>query len=159
MSEINKEIITKVVIKDFLIINCTGKNDTIGLRVDSNFFIQEFQINSKNNEMIVNNILDFVNGAVASSVAVDDPGQEVQLPLNADAFADRVARLISNSENLLSIETVIRNRVRQFMLDRYDKASADDVDDKLDVLTRKAGEFSDDIDAPMGHGAGASKLA
>jgi hypothetical protein len=94
-----------------------------------------------------------------SSVAVDDPGQEVQLPLNADAFADRVARLISNSENLLSIETVIRNRVRQFMLDRYDKASADDVDDKLDVLTRKAGEFSDDIDAPMGHGAGASKLA
>ena len=60
MSEINKEIITKVVIKDFLIINCTGKNDTIGLRVDSNFFIQEFQINSKNNEMIVNNILDFV---------------------------------------------------------------------------------------------------
>ena len=60
MSEINKEIITRIVIKDFLIINCTGKNDTIGLRIDNNFFIQKFQINFKNNEIIVNNILDFI---------------------------------------------------------------------------------------------------
>ena len=93
-----------------------------------------------------------------SSVGVDEPGEEVQLPLNADAFSDRVARLINNSQNLLSIEKVIRNRVRQFMLDRYDKASADDVDDKLDVLTRKEGEFSEDPEAPMGYGAGASKI-
>ena len=47
-------------IKDFLIINCIGKNDSIGLRVDNNFFIQEFQTNIKNNEMFVNNILDFL---------------------------------------------------------------------------------------------------
>ena len=93
-----------------------------------------------------------------SSVEVDDPGEEVQLPLNTDAFSDRIARLISNYQNLLNIETVIRNRVRQFMLDRYDKASADDVDDKLDVLTRKEGTLSDDIEAPMAVGAGASKI-
>jgi hypothetical protein len=93
-----------------------------------------------------------------SSVEVDDPGEEVQLPLDTDAFADRIARLMTNYQNLLNIETVIRNRVRQFMLDRYDKASADDVDDKLDVLTRKEGDFSDDIEVPMAVGAGASKI-
>jgi len=47
-------------IKDFLIINCTGKNDSIGLRVNNNFFIQKFQTNIKDNEMLVSNILDFV---------------------------------------------------------------------------------------------------
>ena len=60
MSEINKEIINEKMIKDFLIINCTGKNDSIGLRVNNNFFIQEFQINIQNNEMLVNNILEFL---------------------------------------------------------------------------------------------------
>ena len=47
-------------IKDFLIINCTGKNDSIGLRIDNNFFIQEFQTNIKGNEMLVSNILKFL---------------------------------------------------------------------------------------------------
>jgi hypothetical protein len=94
-----------------------------------------------------------------SSVAVDEPGEEVQPPLNTDSFSDRVARLIKNYKNLLNVETVIRSRVRQFMLDRYDKASADDVDDKLDVLTRKEGTFLEDPESPMGYGAGASKLA
>ena len=47
-------------VKDFLIINFTGKNDSIGLRVNSNFFIKKFQTNIKNNELIVNNIIDFI---------------------------------------------------------------------------------------------------
>ena len=47
-------------IKDFLIINCTGKNDSVGLRINNNFFIQEFQTNIKNNDILVNNILDFL---------------------------------------------------------------------------------------------------
>ena len=46
-------------IKDFLIINCTGKNDSVGLRINNNFFIKEFQTNIQNNEMLVSNILDF----------------------------------------------------------------------------------------------------
>ena len=47
-------------IKNFLIINCTGKNNLIGLRINSNFFIKKIQTNIKSNETLVNNILDFV---------------------------------------------------------------------------------------------------
>jgi len=46
-------------IKNFLIINCTGKNDSIGLRIDNNFFIKKFQTNINNNEILVSNILSF----------------------------------------------------------------------------------------------------
>ena len=47
-------------IKDFLIISFTGKNNSIGLRVNSNFFIKKFQTNIKNNESLVNNIFEFI---------------------------------------------------------------------------------------------------
>ncbi len=47
-------------IKDFLIINFTGKNDLIGLRVNSNFFVKKFQINLRRNSLLVNNIMDFI---------------------------------------------------------------------------------------------------
>lgn len=94
-----------------------------------------------------------------SSVAVDDPGEEVQQPLNADAFAERISRLINNFNNLINVETTIKNRARQFMLDRYDKASADEVDEKLDTLTRPSGTMNDDLETPIAVGAGASKLA
>ena len=47
-------------IKDFLIISFTGKNNSIGLRVNSNFFIKKFQTNIKNNELLVNNIFEFI---------------------------------------------------------------------------------------------------
>jgi len=47
-------------IRDFLIINFTGKNDSIGIRVNNNFFVKKFQTNIKNNESVVNNILDFI---------------------------------------------------------------------------------------------------
>lgn len=93
-----------------------------------------------------------------SSVAVDDPGEEVQQPLNTDAFAGRVARLIQNFHNLVDVESVVRNRARQFMLDRYDKASAEELDEKLEKLTRKPGETSDRPEEPMAVGAGASKI-
>ena len=48
-------------IKDFLIISCTGKNDKIGLRVDNNFFIQDFQTKIKNNDLLVSTILKLTN--------------------------------------------------------------------------------------------------
>ena len=47
-------------IKDFLIINCIGKNNSIGLRINNNFFIKKFQTNIKNNESLVNNIFEFI---------------------------------------------------------------------------------------------------
>ena len=47
-------------IKDFLIINCTGKNNSIGLRVNNNFFVKKFQINNKANDRLVGNIAEFL---------------------------------------------------------------------------------------------------
>tara|TARA_B100000965_G_C19559926_1_gene744017 strand:- start:1049 stop:1510 length:462 start_codon:yes stop_codon:yes gene_type:complete len=54
-----KETINKKMIKDFLIISFTGKNNFIGLKINSNFFIKRFQTNIKDNKLIVNNILQF----------------------------------------------------------------------------------------------------
>ena len=48
-------------IKDFLIINCTGKNDKIGLKVNNSFFIHNFQTKIKNNEILVSTILNLIN--------------------------------------------------------------------------------------------------
>ena len=45
-------------IKDFLIISCTGKNDKIGLRVNNNFHIYNFQNKIQNNEAIVSILLN-----------------------------------------------------------------------------------------------------
>ena len=47
-------------IKDFIIISFIGKNNSIGLRVNNNFFIKKFQTNIKNNESHVNNIFEFI---------------------------------------------------------------------------------------------------
>ncbi len=47
-------------IKDFLIISFTGKNDSIGLRVNNNFFIKKLQTNIRNNSLLVNNIFDLI---------------------------------------------------------------------------------------------------
>ena len=48
-------------IKDFLIINFTGKNNKIGLRTNNNFFIKKLQTNIKSNDLLVNIISDFIN--------------------------------------------------------------------------------------------------
>ena len=47
-------------IKDFLIINCTGKDDKIGLKINNSFYIHNFQTKSKNNEILVITILNFL---------------------------------------------------------------------------------------------------
>ncbi len=48
-------------IKDFLIISCTGKNDKVGLRIDNNFFIHDFQTKIQNNEFLVSTIFNLTN--------------------------------------------------------------------------------------------------
>ena len=45
-------------IKNFLIINCIGKNDKIGLKIDRNFFIHDLHDNKKNNDQLVFSILN-----------------------------------------------------------------------------------------------------
>ena len=47
-------------IKNFLIINCIGKNDKIALKVNNNFFIHDFDAKIKNNDQLVINILNLV---------------------------------------------------------------------------------------------------
>ena len=47
-------------IKDFLIITFTGKNDSIGLRVNNNFFVKKLQTNIRNNGSLVKNIFLFI---------------------------------------------------------------------------------------------------
>ena len=47
-------------IKDFLILNCIGKDDKIGLKVDNNFFIHHFDQKIKNNDHLVLSILNLI---------------------------------------------------------------------------------------------------
>ena len=46
-------------IRNFLIINCTGKNDSIELKIDSKFFFKKLQTNITRNEMLALDILTF----------------------------------------------------------------------------------------------------
>ncbi len=48
-------------IKDFLIINFIGENDKIGLKINNNFFIHNFQTKNNNNEILVSTIFKFMN--------------------------------------------------------------------------------------------------
>ena len=47
-------------IKDFLILNCIGKSDKIGLKVDDDFFIHDFNNKVKNNDQLVISILNLI---------------------------------------------------------------------------------------------------
>ncbi len=47
-------------IKDFLIIDCTGKNDSIALKINNKFFIKKLQSNLVKNETLALEIADFV---------------------------------------------------------------------------------------------------
>ena len=60
MFELQKVTISEIMIKDFLIISCTGKKNLLGLRADNNFFIQELQTNTGDKDSLVSNILEFL---------------------------------------------------------------------------------------------------
>ena len=47
-------------IKDFLILNCTGKTNKVGLRFDKNFHILELGTKINNNDQLVLNILNLI---------------------------------------------------------------------------------------------------
>jgi tRNA A37 threonylcarbamoyladenosine modification protein TsaB len=50
----------KKMIKDFLIIDCTGKNDSIALKINNKFFIKKLQTNLIKNEILTLEIVNFV---------------------------------------------------------------------------------------------------
>lgn len=47
-------------IGNFLIINFTGNNNILGLRIDKKFIVKKIQNNSNTNEILVNKITDFL---------------------------------------------------------------------------------------------------
>jgi tRNA A37 threonylcarbamoyladenosine modification protein TsaB len=50
----------KKIIKDFLIIDCTGKNDSIALKINNKFFIKKLQTNLTKNEILTLEIVGFI---------------------------------------------------------------------------------------------------
>tara|TARA_B100000700_G_C14769477_1_gene726038 strand:- start:46 stop:429 length:384 start_codon:yes stop_codon:yes gene_type:complete len=114
-------------IKDFLIINCTGKNDSIGLRVNNNFFMEKFQTNIKNNDMLVDKILKFLKRHKAKvnkdfSIIVNiGPGSfstvRISLAIAKGIKISKGARLygyknsILNEFNLKNIEFLIQKNL------------------------------------------------
>jgi len=48
-------------IKNFLVINCTGKNDSIVLKIDNKFFIKKLQNNLIKNEILTLELVSFIN--------------------------------------------------------------------------------------------------
>ena len=56
-------------IKNFLIINCIGKDDKLGLRINKDFFIHYFKDMKNNNEKLVSEILSFTK---AHKVILDE---------------------------------------------------------------------------------------
>ena len=47
-------------INNFLIIKCIGNNDKLGLRINKEFFIQDFEKQKNNNEQLVLEIMKFL---------------------------------------------------------------------------------------------------
>ena len=47
-------------IKDFIILNCIGKDDKIGLRIKKNFYIHKIDYKINNNDQLILNILNLV---------------------------------------------------------------------------------------------------
>ena len=47
-------------IKDFLILNCIGKDDKIGLKINNNFYVHDFDQKINNNDKLVLNILNLL---------------------------------------------------------------------------------------------------
>ena len=56
----HKIAIKEEMIKDFIILNCIGKNDKIGLKVNNNFFIHHVDQKIKNNDQLVISILNLI---------------------------------------------------------------------------------------------------
>ena len=48
-------------INNFLIISCTGKKNSIGLKVNNNFFKEKLQNNVNSNNQLVGNIINLLN--------------------------------------------------------------------------------------------------
>ena len=114
-------------IKNFLIINCIGKNDKIGLKIDRNFYIHDLHDNKKNNDQLVFIILNLakkykVNFSNNYSILVNfGPGRfsslrtslavakGIKLSNNINLFGYKNSDL--GQFNLANIELLIKNNL------------------------------------------------
>jgi len=55
-----KKTINIKMIKKCFIINFTGKNDSIGLKVNNNFFVKKLQTNIRKNDLLVNSLFELI---------------------------------------------------------------------------------------------------
>ena len=51
----------EIMISDFLIINCIGKDDKLGLRINKDFFIHNFEQKKNKNELLISELFHFLN--------------------------------------------------------------------------------------------------
>tara|TARA_R110000787_G_scaffold249456_1_gene355046 strand:+ start:1496 stop:2044 length:549 start_codon:yes stop_codon:yes gene_type:complete len=68
----------------------------------------------------------------STEVNDDAEGSQGKPPLDVDQYAQRVARLVQNYQNLLDIETVILNRAKKFLIQNYDEPTADAFEETLE---------------------------
>jgi len=55
-----KMVINKLMIKNFLILNCIGKDDKIGVKINNKFYIHDFDKKINNNDQLVLSILNLI---------------------------------------------------------------------------------------------------
>ena len=48
-------------IKNFLIINCIGKDDKLGLRINKDFFVHDIRKKNNYNQILVSEIMNILN--------------------------------------------------------------------------------------------------
>ena len=52
--------INNLMIKNFLILNCIGKDDKIGIKIDNRFYIHAFNFKVNKNDQLISNILNMI---------------------------------------------------------------------------------------------------
>ena len=113
-------------INNFLIISCTGKNNSIGLKSDNKFFKEKLQNNINSNNQLVSNIINFakkykVEFSEKYSIIVNmEPGSysEIRISLSVAKGIQIVlgSKLYGYKNNQLSefklenIEILIKNK-------------------------------------------------
>ena len=107
----------------------TGPND-YGIDKEINAVMLDF-------EQEALDVADAMKEAKSSRLSIKryllESEEEQELDIDVDSFAQNVARLIGNYDNLIDMEQVIFNKAVQFLKDKYGDAAAMDLQDSLEA--------------------------
>ena len=122
-------VINKLMIKNFLILNCIGKDDKIGIKVNDKFYIHDFDQKINNNDRLVLSILNLIKKHTVNisnnfSILVNNgPGSFSSIRISlAVAKGIKISKKINlfgfkNSDlgqfNLINIELLIKKNLLQ----------------------------------------------